>query len=60
MNQIFQSECYRKYYFFKIDKILKTKTAKGEKLSLISWLGWPKDVYSWIPTDNIESYADTI
>ena len=45
---------------FKIDKILKTKMVLGEKIALISWLGWSKKFNSWIPFENIENYADTI
>jgi transposase InsO family protein len=39
---------------YRIEKILKTKTYKKEKLYLIKWLGWPDKFNSWEPASNLK------
>ena len=39
---------------YKIDKILKTKTVKGKKLSLVSWVGWPSEFNSYVSANEIK------
>ena len=39
---------------YKIDKILKTKTVKGKKLSLVSWVGWPSEFNSYVSASEIK------
>ncbi|MEW8547849.1 MAG: DDE-type integrase/transposase/recombinase [Candidatus Thiodiazotropha sp.] len=34
---------------YKIEKILKRRTVKGQKQILVHWLGYPKSYDSWIP-----------
>ena len=33
---------------FLIDKVLETRTKKGKKEHLVSWLGWPEKYNSWV------------
>ena len=39
---------------YRIEKIIKTKTIKKEKLYLIKWLGWPDKFNSWEPASNLK------
>lgn len=41
---------------FKIGKILKYRTQRGQKQALIRWLHWPARFDSWIPSTNIQDY----
>ncbi len=38
---------------YDIDKILKTKTVKGEKQYFISWDGYPEKFNSWVPASSL-------
>ncbi|XP_045208690.2 uncharacterized protein LOC123560589 [Mercenaria mercenaria] len=38
---------------WQIDKIIKRRTVKGVKQSLVSWLGWPKKYNSWVDSKDI-------
>ena len=40
---------------FLVEEVLKTRTVKGEKQSLIKWLGYPDKFNSWIPSKDLES-----
>ena len=39
---------------FKIDKILKSRTVKGKKQSLVKFLGWPSKFNEWLDSDTIQ------
>lgn len=45
---------------YKIEKVLKTKTIRGKKFSLVSWLGYGKEFSTWIPSANISAYKGKI
>lgn len=38
---------------YDFDKILKTRTVKGEKQYFISWDGYPEKFNSWVPASSI-------
>ena len=40
---------------FKIDKILKSRTLKGKKQSLVKFLGWPNKFNEWIDSSSIKN-----
>ncbi|KAM3180637.1 hypothetical protein ACTXT7_015905 [Hymenolepis weldensis] len=42
--------------FYKVEKILKRKTIKGEKFYRIQWVGYPIKEATWEPMENISPY----
>ena len=48
-----QLATHKKSDTFLIDEILKQKTSKGKKYSLVSYLGWPKKYNEWIPNSSL-------
>ena len=41
---------------YKIEKIVKKRTRRGQKEVLVRWLGYSKDYDSWIKSSNIKQY----
>ena len=39
---------------YKIEKILRTRTRKGQKEYLVRWLGWPSKYDSWVTSADME------
>ena len=39
----------------RIEKVIKTRTVKGKKESLVQWLGYGEKFNSWVATENIEN-----
>ena len=44
---------------YKIDKIMKYKTVKKQKLALVRWLFWPPKFDSWVPVSTIKDIRPT-
>jgi len=44
---------YKKSDTFLIDEIIKQKSIKGKKYSLVSYLGWPNKYNEWIPNSSL-------
>lgn len=42
---------------YNIEKVLKERTNKGVKESLIRWMGWSKKFDSWIPSKDIKLFS---
>ncbi|VDL19236.1 unnamed protein product [Hymenolepis diminuta] len=42
--------------FYKVEKILKRRTIKGEKFYRIQWVGYPIKEATWEPMENISPY----
>lgn len=42
--------------FYKVEKILKRRTVKGEKFYRIQWVGYPIKEATWEPMENISPY----
>jgi hypothetical protein len=42
---------------YNIEKVIKERTNKGIKESLIRWMGWPKKFDSWIPSKDVKSFS---
>jgi transposase InsO family protein len=42
---------------YSIEKVIKQRTNKGVKESLIRWKGWSKKFDSWIPTKDIKQFS---
>ena len=38
---------------FKVEKLLKTKTVKGQVYYLVKWEGWATEFNSWEPKENV-------
>ena len=38
---------------FKVEKLLKTKTVKGQVFYLVKWDGWAPEFNSWEPKENV-------
>jgi transposase InsO family protein len=45
---------------YKIDRVLKTKTVRGHKLSLVKWYGYSDKFNTYIPTASIRHYKGKI
>lgn len=41
---------------YKVEKVLRNRTEKGRRESLVRWMGWPEKFDAWIPTKNITDY----
>ena len=39
---------------FRVEKVLKTRTRKGQKEHFVKWMGWPKKFNSWIKDSDIQ------
>ena len=39
---------------FRVEKILKTRTRRGQKEHFVKWMGWPKKFNSWIKDSDIQ------
>ena len=39
---------------YKIDKILKTKTVKGQRFFLVKWMGWPSEFNSYVSAKEVK------
>jgi len=42
---------------YKIDRVISTKTVKGQKLSLVKWYGYSDKFNSYVPTSQISTYT---
>ena len=40
---------------YKVEKILKKKKVKGNKIALVKWLGYDSKHNSWIPESDIQN-----
>jgi hypothetical protein len=40
--------------YWKVDKIIKTKTVRGKKKYFVSWVGYPASVNSWVDEKDIK------
>ena len=38
---------------FKVEKLLKTKTVRGQVFYLVKWDGWSSEFNSWEPKENV-------
>ena len=38
---------------FRVEKVLKTRTRKGQKEHFVKWMGWPKKLNSWLKVSDI-------
>ena len=38
---------------FKVEKLLKTKTVRGQVFYLVKWDGWASEFNSWEPKENV-------
>ena len=38
---------------FKVEKLLKTKTVRGQAYYLVKWYGWAPEFNSWEPKENV-------
>ena len=50
LQKVAEKEVYR------ISKILKTRTVRGQKEYLIRWYGYPPSFDSWVPKENVQYY----
>jgi len=41
---------------FRIEKILRKRTVKGEKQHLVRWAGWPPKYDSWMEAKDLQEY----
>ena len=41
---------------YKIEKVLKKRTSRGQRQVLVRWLHWPKKFDSWIPAADVKDY----
>ena len=39
---------------YRIEKVLKTRTRKGQKEAFVKWLGWPETYNQWIPSESLQ------
>ena len=39
---------------WKVDKVLRKRTRKGQEEWYVSWVGWPKKFNMWIPKANVK------
>src|SRR3990167_9683983 len=39
---------------YRIEKVMKTRTRKGQKEALVKWHGWPEPYNQWIPSKSLQ------
>jgi hypothetical protein len=39
---------------YRIEKVLKTRTRKGQKEALVKWHGWPEQYNQWLPANSLQ------
>ena len=39
---------------FRVEKVLKSRTRRGQKEHFVKWMGWPKKFNSWIKDSDIK------
>ena len=44
---------------YKIDKVLRSRTRKGQKEYLVRWLGWPSKYDSWVTSADLQDIKHT-
>lgn len=39
---------------YRVEKVLRTRTRKGQKEALVKWQGWPEQYNQWLPAESVQ------